>query len=153
MRSRYDGFIHTYDSFRLGRSLRHDSRSDHSIRKGRETMADETTTTEETTQLQQTVTDVTIASPESGNPAGAASSSDESGDAQGKIIEQQQSTIDALLARTEQLTKQLNMLVAQGVQITDETPNAQQHKASTEDDYVSLSDLGRNIGKPNKVGE
>jgi small-conductance mechanosensitive channel len=116
-------------------------------------MADETTTTEETTQLQQTGTDVTIASPESGNPAGAASSSDESGDAQGKIIEQQQSTIEALLSRTEQLTKQLNMLVAQGVQITDETPNAQQQKAPVEDDYVSLSDLGRNIGKPNKVGE
>ena len=116
-------------------------------------MADKTTTTEETTQLQQTVTDVTIASPESGNPAGAVSSSDESGDAQGKIIEQQQSTIDALLARTEQLTKQLNMLVAQGVQITDETPNAQQQQASTENDYVSLSDLGRSIGKPNKAGE
>lgn len=113
-------------------------------------MADKTTTTttEETTQLQQTVTDVTIASPESGNPAGAVSSSDESGDAQAKIIEQQQSTIEALLSRTEQLTKQLNMLVAQGVQITDETPNAQQQKAPVEDDYVSLSDLGRNIGKP-----
>lgn len=116
-------------------------------------MADENTAAEETTQLQEKVTDVTIASPESGNPADAVSSSDESGDAQGKIIEQQQSTIDALLARTEQLTKQLNMLVAQGVQITDETPKAQQQKASTEDDYVSLSDLGRNIGKPNKVGE
>ena len=106
------------------------------------------TAAEETTQLQEKVTDVTIVPPESGNPAGAASSSDESGDAQVKIIEQQQSTIDALLARTEQLTKQLNMLVAQGVQITDETPNAQQQKASTEDDYVSLSDLGRSIGKP-----
>ena len=117
-------------------------------------MADETTTTEETTQLQQTVTDVTITPPESGNPAGAVSNSDESGDAQGKIIEQQQSTIDALLARTEQLTKQLNMLVAQGVQITDETPNAQQQQnAPVENDYVSLSDLGRSIGKPNKVGE
>lgn len=119
-------------------------------------MANENTAAEETTQLQEKVTDVTITPPESGNPAGAASSSDESGDAQGKIIEQQQSTIDALLARTEQLTKQLNMLVAQGVQITDETPNAQQQRsqnALTENDYVSLSDLGRNIGKPNKVGE
>lgn len=118
-------------------------------------MANETTTTttEETTQLQNAVTDVTIASPESENPAGAASSSDESGDAQGKIIEQQQSTIDALLARTEQLTRQLNMLVAQGVQITDETPNAQQQNASAENEYVSLSDLGRDIGKPNKAGD
>lgn len=119
-------------------------------------MANEKTAAEETTQLQNTVTDVTIASPESGNPVGAVSNGDESGDAQGKIIEQQQSTIEALLSRTEQLTKQLNMLVAQGVQITDETPKAPQQNsqtASTENNYVSLSDLGRNIGKPDKAGE
>lgn len=112
-------------------------------------MENENTAAEETTQLQQTVTDVTIVPPESGNPVGAASSSDESGDAQGKIIEQQQSTIDALLARTEQLTKQLNMLIAQGVQITDETPKAMQEPNDDmlSDDYVSLSDLGAEIGK------
>lgn len=112
-------------------------------------MPKETTTTEETTQLQQTVTDVTIASPESENPVDVASSSDESGDAQGKIIEQQQSTIEALLARTEQLTKQLNMLVAQGVQITDETPKAVQDSNDDvlQDDYIPLSALGSEIGK------
>lgn len=110
-------------------------------------MADETTAaTEETTQLQQKAADVTIAPTESGNPADAASSGDEGGDAQGRIIEQQQSTIEALLSRTEQLTKQLNMLVAQGVQITDETPKAQQDESA--DDYVPLSDLGKEIGKP-----
>ena len=112
-------------------------------------MADENITVEETTQLHETVTDVTIAPPESENPVITVSNGDESGDAQVKIIEQQQSTIDALLARTEQLTKQLNMLVAQGVQITDETPKAQQNASDDifASDYVPLSDLGREIGK------
>lgn len=96
--------------------------------------------------MQQKAADDTIAPTGSGNPADAASSGDEGGDAQGRIIEQQQSTIEALLSRTEQLTKQLNMLVAQGVQITDETPKAQQDEPA--DDYVPLSDLGKEIGKP-----
>lgn len=110
-------------------------------------MADENAAAEETTQLQEKVTDVTIEPPESGNPADAASSSDESGDAQGKIIEQQQSTIEALLARTEQLTKQLNMLVAQGVQITDETPKAPQPKEPEPQPFETFSDLGKEFGK------
>ena len=115
-------------------------------------MENENMAAEETTQLQEKVTDVTIAMPESENPVNVASSSEESGDAQGRIIEQQQSTIEALLARTEQLTKQLNMLVAQGVQITDETPKAM-HESSDDTiagEYIPLSELGSDIGKHDK---
>lgn len=110
-------------------------------------MENKNTASEETTQLQEKVTDVTIASPESENPVNAVSNGDESGDAQGRIIEQQQSTIDALLARTEQLTKQLNMLVAQGVQITDETPKAMQQQEPEPQPFEAFADLGKEFGK------
>lgn len=73
-------------------------------------------------------------------------------DATRAIIEQQQSTIDALMARTEQLTKQINSLLASGVQITDEgaKPPAQQDpepNPTQKDDYVSFKDLGALFGK------
>lgn len=112
-------------------------------RKDRE-MTDENETTED---LQENATDDNIEASEPNAPASAVSSGNESGDAQERIIEQQQSTIDALLARTEQLTKQLNILVSNGVQITDETPNAPQTRETDPDEYVSLSDLGREFGK------
>jgi len=67
-----------------------------------------------------------------------------------RIIQQQQSTIDALLERTEQLTKQLNQLViASGVQITDEGAKAPEpiEEQPRDDDYISLSDLGKEFGK------
>lgn len=81
-----------------------------------------------------------------------ANTGDGSENAQAAIIEQQQSTIDALLARTEQLTKQLNILVSSGVQITDNgaspaTQTAQGAPETKQDDYVSLADLGKEIGK------
>lgn len=88
-----------------------------------------------------------------GDQAGnTANAGDGSENAQAAIIEQQQSTIDALLARTEQLTKQLNILVSSGVQITDSgaTAAAQTGQSASEtkpDDYVSLADLGKEIGK------
>lgn len=88
-----------------------------------------------------------------GEQAGnTANTGDGSDNAQAAIIEQQQSTIDALLARTEQLTKQLNILVSSGVQITDNgassaTQTAQGAPDNNQDDYVSLADLGKEIGK------
>lgn len=86
---------------------------------------------------------------QAGNTANAGDGSE---NAQAAIIEQQQSTIDALLQRTEQLTKQLNILVSSGVQITDNgaTPAPQTAQGAPEtkqDDYVSLADLGKEIGK------
>lgn len=114
-------------------------------------MENENTAAEEQTQLQEKVTPVTITETES-DPADAARSNDVSGDAQDMIIEQQQSTIDALLARTEQLTKQLNMLVAQGIQITDETPKAGQQQEPEPQPFEAFSDLGKQFGndKPRK---
>ncbi len=101
----------------------------------------------ENTELQENETTVTIQETETAIPEQVVSNDTESGDAQGKIIEQQQSTIDALLARTEQLTKQLNMLVAQGVQITDETPSAIQEPEPDHEPFVSFADLGKDFGK------
>ena len=67
-----------------------------------------------------------------------------------EIIKQQQSTIDALMQRTEELTKQINRLISSGAQITDD--DASQVDASElnnilPDDYVPLRDLGAEIGK------
>lgn len=64
------------------------------------------------------------------------------------IIEQQQSTINALLERTESLTGQINQLLQMGVQInTTVEPETTPDSNSLPDDYVTLSDLGAQFGK------
>lgn len=72
-------------------------------------------------------------------------------DPRDKIIEQQTSTIDTLLERTEQLTKQINNLLAMGAQINDGKADtgaqAQPHNPIEEEEYVPLRDLGAEIGK------
>lgn len=69
------------------------------------------------------------------------------------IAEQQQKTIDALMARTESLTSQLYALISNGVQINDGTSGkeqdtgAQGNENGLPEDYVTLSDLGKELGK------
>lgn len=72
--------------------------------------------------------------------------------AQEQIIAQQQTTIETLLQRTQQLTEQLNAVVkASGVQFSDngahsasQQPQTQQ---SEDENYVTLKDLGKEFGK------
>lgn len=72
-------------------------------------------------------------------------------DPRDKIIEQQTSTIDTLLERTEQLTKQINSLLAMGAQINDGKADTgaqtQAHSPIDDAEYVPLRDLGAEIGK------
>ena len=65
------------------------------------------------------------------------------------IIEQQQSTINALLERTESLTGQINQLLQMGVQInTADGINApDKSDDGLPEDYVPLADLGAEFGK------
>lgn len=67
------------------------------------------------------------------------------------IIQQQKEQIDALMEHTERLNKQIAQMVHGGVQVNDGTQQQQtqpQPQArSLADDYVSLSDLGAEIGK------
>ena len=74
--------------------------------------------------------------------------------AQEQIIAQQQTTIETLLQRTQQLTEQLNAIVkASGVQFSDNGAQAAaqqpQKQQSADDDYVTLKDLGKEFGKRN----
>lgn len=75
-------------------------------------------------------------------------------DPRDKIIEQQTSTIDTLLQRTEQLTKQINSLLAMGAQINDgkaDTGEQTQAPSPIEDEeYVPLRNLGAEIGKKDR---
>ena len=67
-----------------------------------------------------------------------------------QIIEQQKSTIDALLKRTDELTGQINKLLSMGVQITDGKPapeQTQQLNNLIPDDYVTLEQLGAEFGR------
>ena len=103
--------------------------------------------------LQEIENDASItASAEDNTVDGAAAQAAEDthmADPRDEIINQQNATIDTLLKRTEELTGQINKLISMGVQITDEpTPEETQsiNNAITED-YVSLKDLGAEIGK------
>ena len=67
-----------------------------------------------------------------------------------EIINQQKSTIDALMQRTEELTKQINTLLAMGVQINDgkvASEQTEQLNNNIPDDYVTLEQLGAEFGK------
>jgi hypothetical protein len=71
-------------------------------------------------------------------------------DPRDKIIEQQTTTIDTLLQRTEQLTKQINSLLAMGAQINDgkaDTVEQTQTHSPIDEEYVPLKDLGAELGK------
>lgn len=80
---------------------------------------------------------------------GAGSSSpEETPDAYKEIIRQQAQTIDALINRTNELTGQITQLINMGVQITDgKQTEPQTIEPALLEDYVSLADLGTEIGK------
>ena len=68
------------------------------------------------------------------------------------IIKQQKEQIDALMEHTERLNKQIAQMVHGGVQVNDGTQQTQSQQTQAQaqsltDDYVSLSDLGAEIGK------
>lgn len=112
--------------------------------------------------LQNSSNIANIAATAAGDAADAGTNIPEDTDAKAdprdKIIEQQTSTIDALLERTEQLTKQINNLLAMGAQINDgkadgieQTQTQMQTFNPFEDDeYVPLKDLGAEIGKKDR---
>ena len=108
--------------------------------------------TEQTENLQEQENDASITSSAEGNTESAAVETAEdthSMDPRDEIINQQNVTIDTLLKRTEELTGQINKLISMGVQITDEpSPEETQSINNTiSEDYVSLKDLGAEIGK------
>ena len=102
--------------------------------------------------LQEQNDDVSITDEAQSNTVESAaqtSAEDTQTDARQEIINQQKSTIDALMQRTEELTRQINALLAMGVQINDgnnEQPK-QEPKNEKPDDYVTLAELGREFGK------
>ena len=105
--------------------------------------------------LQEQKPDASITASAAGNTGdGAAAQAAEDthqADPRDEIINQQNATIDTLLKRTEELTGQINKLISMGVQITDGTPGESQSiDNNIPEDYVSLSDLGADIGKRDK---
>ena len=78
--------------------------------------------------------------------------------AQEQIIAQQQTTIETLLQRTQQLTEQLNAIVkASGVQFSDNGAQAaaqqpQKQQSADDENYVTLKDLGKEFGNRNYQG-
>lgn len=109
--------------------------------------------TEQPDNLQELNNDVSIMDEASSNTVDSAAGNtaeDTPTNPQQEIINQQKSTIDALMQRTEELTKQINTLLAMGVQISDGNNNIQNESKPDDiysNDYVSLSDLGASIGK------
>ncbi len=110
------------------------------------------TMTEQTDNLQELNNDASITDEAPSNTVDSAAGNtaeDTPTDTRQEIIDQQKSTIDALMQRTEELTKQINTLLAMGVQINDGNNAKNESKANDiySEDYVSLSDLGASIGK------
>lgn len=74
-------------------------------------------------------------------------------DALKATVEQQNSTIEALLKQNEALTKQFNMLLRNGAQITDGANSADDTESEEPehnplfDKYPKFSDLGNDFGK------
>lgn len=105
------------------------------------------------TTLQVPDEDVSITASAEGNTVdGAAAQAAEDThpeDPRDAIIEQQNSTIDTLLKRTEELTGQINKLLSMGVQITDgqTTQEQTQQINNMPEDYVTLEQLGAEFGK------
>ena len=110
---------------------------------------------EEMKELQQTEDNATILDgSESAGVAGNTADEAKAPSAHDDIIAQQQSTIDTLLKRTEELTRELNTLISMGAQINDgsatEITKAIETQAK-DDDYISLADLGKFIGNKKEV--
>lgn len=107
--------------------------------------------TENNENLQEQTNDVSITDEAPSNTVDSAAGNtaeDTPTDAKQEIINQQKSTIDALMQRTDELTKQINTLLAMGVQISDDNNTIQSKPDDIySNDYVSLSDLGASIGK------
>lgn len=67
-------------------------------------------------------------------------------------IEQQNSTIQALIEQNERLTTQINKLIRNGAAIVDDsstgnTPMPDNPDITADDDYIPLKDLGSEFGK------
>lgn len=67
-------------------------------------------------------------------------------------IEQQNSTIQALMEQNERLTTQINKLIRNGAVIvddssTDNVPTPDNPDITANDDYIPLKDLGSEFGK------
>lgn len=108
--------------------------------------------TEQIKNLQEETNDVSITASAEGNTVvGAAAQAAEDthpADPRDEIINQQNTTIDALMKRTEELTGQINKLLSMGVQVTDDAPAEQTEDINNmPDDYIPLRDLGAEIGK------
>lgn len=109
--------------------------------------------TEQIENLQEETNDVSItddATSVTAESAGATIPEDTPTDARDQIINQQQSTIDALMQRTDELTRQINTLIQMGVQITDgkqAQPAQELNNPKDADDYVTLAQLGAEFGK------
>lgn len=103
--------------------------------------------------LQENNEDASITASAEGNTedgaAGTPAEDTQSGKPYEQIIEQQKSTIDALLKRTDELTGQINKLLSMGVQITDGKPAPEQTQQinNMPEDYVTLEQLGAEFGK------
>ena len=108
--------------------------------------------TEQIENLQEETIDASITASAEGNTESAAVETAEdtqSADPRDAIIEQQNSTIDTLLKRTEELTGQINKLLSMGVQITDGQPTQEQTQQinNMPEDYVTLEQLGAEFGR------
>lgn len=93
---------------------------------------------------------------ESGNASADPKGSEDTNagaDALRATVEQQNSTIEALLKQNEALTKQFNMLLRNGAQITDgDSSAADESQEEPEhnplfDKYPKFSDMGNDFGK------
>ena len=106
--------------------------------------------------LQANANDASITASADGNTASAGASAPEDTQPENPyeiIIEQQNRTIDTLIAQAESLNAQIVRLLQSGVQITDgkgQTDNGYVNSPALSDDYVPLSDLGADIGKRDK---
>ena len=109
--------------------------------------------TEQIENLQEETNDASITDNVTGNTvesAGATIPEDTPTDPRDQIINQQQSTIDALMQRTDELTRQINTLIQMGVQINDgkqAQPAQELNNPKDADDYVTLAQLGAEFGK------
>jgi len=109
--------------------------------------------TEQNENLQEETNDVSITDNVTGNTvesAGATIPEDTPTDPRDQIINQQQSTIEALMQRTDELTRQINTLIQMGVQINDGKqvqPAQELNNPKDADDYVTLAQLGAEFGK------
>lgn len=108
--------------------------------------------TENNENLQEMADDVSITASAEGNTeasaaGNAAEDTPQAVDPNEEIIKQQSKTIDALIERTEQLTDQINQLIRSGAQINDGKAEPETQTPNEMDNYVSLADLGAEIGK------